>query len=81
MLPLVSLLTGGGVIWVKGRITMSVGVNLTACGQMHHNNEYVVALGHEIFDAYPGVNITNPNNCNNPICNKTLQATYQEKSS
>ncbi|KAG6830260.1 hypothetical protein H0H87_008650, partial [Tephrocybe sp. NHM501043] len=49
-----------------------------ACGQMHSNTEYVVALGHGIFDTYPGAKTDDTNH--NPICNKTLKATYQSKS-
>ncbi|KAG6808308.1 hypothetical protein H0H92_004574 [Tricholoma furcatifolium] len=55
----------------------NVGADLGACGQMHYNNEYVVALAKGIFDTYPGADPSNPNN--NPICNKTLLATYKGK--
>ncbi|KAG6852747.1 hypothetical protein C0991_009367 [Blastosporella zonata] len=55
-----------------------VDANVGACGQMHSNSEYVVALGHGIFDTYPGANTDDPNL--NPICNKTLKATYDSKS-
>ncbi|KAF5376944.1 hypothetical protein D9615_007276 [Tricholomella constricta] len=51
------------------------GVGRGACGQMHYDNEYVVALAFETFDSYSGANKNDPNH--NPVCNKNLKATYE----
>jgi len=48
-----------------------------ACGKMHYDNEYVVAVAFGTFDTFPGAT-SNPNH--NPICGKTLQATFEGKS-
>ncbi|KAF8055612.1 hypothetical protein FPV67DRAFT_1679871 [Lyophyllum atratum] len=54
------------------------GVAPGACGQMHYDSEYVVALAFGTFDTYPGADPKDPNH--NPVCNKTLKATYEGKS-
>ncbi|KIP02689.1 hypothetical protein PHLGIDRAFT_48718, partial [Phlebiopsis gigantea 11061_1 CR5-6] len=51
---------------------------LGACGVQENDSELVVAIGHALFDGYPGYSGTNPNN--NPVCGRTLTATYQGKS-
>ncbi|KAJ7115246.1 RlpA-like double-psi beta-barrel-protein domain-containing protein-containing protein [Mycena epipterygia] len=52
---------------------------LGACGKTNNKNQLIVAVGHGIFDSYPGATKLNPNN-RNPICGKQLKATYGEKS-
>ncbi|KAJ7622885.1 barwin-like endoglucanase [Mycena rosella] len=50
---------------------------LGACGKTNTANQLIVAVGHGIFDSYPGAT-ANPNK--NPICGKTLKATFGGKS-
>ncbi|CAP62076.1 uncharacterized protein PODANS_5_460 [Podospora anserina S mat+] len=49
---------------------------LGACGQLHQDSEFVVALSHADFDPQtPG---GNPNN--NPLCGRRLRASFEGKS-
>ncbi|KAM9926206.1 hypothetical protein OXX59_003375 [Metschnikowia pulcherrima] len=49
---------------------------LGACGWVNTDNDYIVAIGHGLFDQYtPG---TNPNE--NTLCGKKIRAYYQGKS-
>ncbi|KAJ6568987.1 barwin-like endoglucanase [Mycena capillaripes] len=50
---------------------------LGACGKTNKKQDLIVAVGHKIFDSYPGAT-ANPNK--NPICGKKLRATYGHKS-
>ncbi|KAJ7788566.1 hypothetical protein B0H14DRAFT_3504039 [Mycena olivaceomarginata] len=51
---------------------------LGACGKTNNKHDLIVAVGHGIFDSYPGANRLNPNK--NPICGKALWATYGRNS-
>ncbi|KAJ7676923.1 RlpA-like double-psi beta-barrel-protein domain-containing protein-containing protein, partial [Mycena polygramma] len=51
---------------------------LGACGKTNHPGDLIVAVGHQIFDSYPGANPRNPNK--NPICGKKMRVTYGQKS-
>ncbi|EKM53476.1 uncharacterized protein PHACADRAFT_259886 [Phanerochaete carnosa HHB-10118-sp] len=51
---------------------------LGACGIWNNDDDHIVAVGHDLFDNYPGYTGTNPNA--NPICNKKLTANYNGKS-
>ncbi|KAJ6505854.1 RlpA-like double-psi beta-barrel-protein domain-containing protein-containing protein [Mycena vitilis] len=50
---------------------------LGACGKTNDSKDLIVAVGHGLFDSYPGAT-GNPNK--NPICGKKLRATYGKKS-
>ncbi|KAJ7908222.1 plant expansin [Mycena leptocephala] len=50
---------------------------LGACGKTNTADQLIVAVGHGVFDSFPGAT-GNPNN--NPICGKKLRATYGTKS-
>ncbi|KAJ7681565.1 RlpA-like double-psi beta-barrel-protein domain-containing protein-containing protein [Mycena rosella] len=50
---------------------------LGACGKTNTANQLIVAVGHGIFDSFPGAT-ANPNK--NPICGKKLKATFGGKS-
>ncbi|KAF8994158.1 plant expansin [Cyathus striatus] len=50
---------------------------LGACGKVNTNSDLIVAVSASFFDTFPGYNGANPNN--NPVCGRTLQATYQGK--
>ncbi|KAJ7611166.1 barwin-like endoglucanase [Roridomyces roridus] len=52
---------------------------LGACGVTNSAGQLIVAVGHGVFDSFPGADESgNPNN--NPICGRKLKATYQGKS-
>ncbi|KAJ7691302.1 barwin-like endoglucanase, partial [Mycena rosella] len=51
---------------------------LGACGKTNSRYQLIVAVGHGVFDSYPGANPSNPNK--NPICGKKLKATFGQKS-
>ncbi|KAJ7751937.1 hypothetical protein DFH07DRAFT_960773 [Mycena maculata] len=51
---------------------------LGACGVTNNAKQLIVAVGHGVFDSYPGADASNPNK--NPICGKKLKATYGQKS-
>ncbi|KAJ7126027.1 barwin-like endoglucanase [Mycena epipterygia] len=51
---------------------------LGACGVTNTADQLIVAVGHGVFDSYPGATPANPNK--NPICGKQLKATYNGKS-
>lgn len=51
---------------------------LGACGITNKDTDYIAAVSHLLFDAFPGYNDVNPNN--NPICGRKVTATYQGKS-
>ncbi|KAF7340468.1 Plant expansin [Mycena venus] len=61
--------SGDGTFYIPG---------LGACGKTNNGHDLIVAVGHGIFDSYPGANKLNPNK--NPICGKKLRATYGQKS-
>ncbi|KAJ7223509.1 plant expansin [Mycena pura] len=50
---------------------------LGACGISNTADQLIVAVGHGLFDSYPGAT-ANPNL--NPICGKKLKASYNGKS-
>lgn len=50
---------------------------LGACGIFNTDADFIVAVGWQLFDSYPGAT-ANPNL--NPICGKTITASYQGKS-
>ncbi|KAJ7259928.1 plant expansin [Mycena rebaudengoi] len=50
---------------------------LGACGVTNTEDQLIVAVGHGVFDSYPGANRANPNK--NPICGKKLKASYKGK--
>jgi len=47
---------------------------LGACGWTNTDSDMIAAIAFGTFDTYPGYNGANPNN--NPICGKTVTATY-----
>ncbi|GJE95743.1 plant expansin-like protein [Phanerochaete sordida] len=47
---------------------------LGACGFINSGSDFIVAVGHELFDTYPGYSGGNPNN--NPICGRRITANY-----
>jgi len=51
---------------------------LGACGITNQDTDYIAAVSHLLFDAFPGYNDVNPNA--NPICNRKVHVTYQGKS-
>ncbi|KIK93652.1 hypothetical protein PAXRUDRAFT_828753 [Paxillus rubicundulus Ve08.2h10] len=51
---------------------------LGACGITNTDTQYIAAVSHLLFDAYPGYDGVNPND--NPVCNQKVTATYQGKS-
>ncbi|KAJ7461300.1 plant expansin [Mycena galericulata] len=61
--------SGDGTFYMPG---------LGACGVTNNPPQLIVAVGHGIFDSYPGADLANPNK--NPICGKKLKATYGQKS-
>ncbi|KAJ7088409.1 barwin-like endoglucanase [Mycena belliarum] len=50
---------------------------LGACGNTNTASDFIVAVGHGIFDSFPGAT-ANPNN--NPICGRKLIATHGGRS-
>jgi hypothetical protein len=54
------------------------GTGLGACGITNNDGQYIAAVSHLLFDAFPGYNGVNPNK--NPICGRQVTATYQGKS-
>lgn len=54
------------------------GTGLGACGITNNDGQYIAAVSHLLFDTFPGYNGTNPNL--NPLCQKTVTASYQGKS-
>lgn len=61
--------TGQGTYYATG---------LGACGITNHDTDYIAAVSHLLFDAFPGYDDVNPNA--NPICNRKVQISYQGKS-
>ncbi|KAG2118444.1 RlpA-like double-psi beta-barrel-protein domain-containing protein-containing protein [Suillus clintonianus] len=51
---------------------------LGACGITNNDSQYIAAVSHLLFDAYPGYDGVNPNT--NPVCNKQVTAHYGGKS-
>ncbi|KAM6498182.1 RlpA-like double-psi beta-barrel-containing domain containing protein [Amanita muscaria] len=66
---LVGTQTGQGTYYSTG---------LGACGITNQDTDYIAAVSHILFDAFPGYNDVNPNS--NPICNRKVQVHYQGKS-
>ncbi|KAJ7737098.1 loosenin [Mycena metata] len=60
--------TGDGTFFTPG---------LGACGKTNTEKDAIVAVGHGIFDSFPGAT-ANPNT--NPICGKKIKATLGKKS-
>jgi len=54
------------------------GTGLGACGITNNDGQYIAAVSHLLFDAFPGYNGVNPNT--NPVCGRKITATYQGKS-
>jgi len=54
------------------------GTGLGACGITNKDTDYIAAVSHLLFDAFPGYNGANPNS--NPLCNKKVTARYKGKS-
>ncbi|KAF9467022.1 plant expansin [Collybia nuda] len=63
----VQAFTGDGTFYQPG---------LGACGNFNTANEFVVAMAHATYDSYPGAT---PNPNLNPICQRSIRATYQGK--
>lgn len=61
--------TGDGTFYAPG---------LGACGKTNKPSDHIVAIGHNLFDNFPGFNGGNPNN--NPVCGRSITATYKGKS-
>ncbi|KAF9481356.1 hypothetical protein BDN70DRAFT_803471 [Pholiota conissans] len=61
--------TGQGTFYATG---------LGACGITNKDTDHIAAVSHLLFDNFPGYNGVNPNN--NPLCGRTVTATYQGKS-
>jgi hypothetical protein len=61
--------TGQGTFYATG---------LGACGITNTDTDHIAAVSHLLFDNFPGYNGVNPND--NPLCGKTVTATYQGKS-
>ncbi|KAF9569646.1 hypothetical protein CPC08DRAFT_623339 [Agrocybe pediades] len=61
--------TGQGTFYATG---------LGACGITNKDTDHIAAVSHLLFDAFPGYAGGNPNN--NPICGRTVTATYKGKS-
>ncbi|KJA29161.1 hypothetical protein HYPSUDRAFT_127841 [Hypholoma sublateritium FD-334 SS-4] len=66
---LVGTQTGQGTFYATG---------LGACGITNTDTDHIAAVSHLLFDVFPGYNGVNPNS--NPLCGKTVTATYQGKS-
>ncbi|KIL70753.1 hypothetical protein M378DRAFT_66832 [Amanita muscaria Koide BX008] len=66
---LVGTQTGQGTFYSTG---------LGACGITNQDTDYIAAVSHLLFDAFPDYNGVNPNS--NPICNRKVQVHYQGKS-
>ncbi|PPR00493.1 hypothetical protein CVT24_005553, partial [Panaeolus cyanescens] len=49
-----------------------------ACGIVNKDTDFIAAVSHLLFDNFPGYNRVNPNN--NPMCGRTVTATFQGKS-
>ncbi|CAK5264145.1 unnamed protein product [Mycena citricolor] len=60
--------TGDGTFFAPG---------LGACGKTNKASDLIVAVGHGVFDSFPGAT-ANPNK--NPICGKKIKATFKGKS-
>ncbi|KAJ7155653.1 barwin-like endoglucanase [Mycena filopes] len=65
---LATVYTGDGTFFEPG---------LGACGNWNTEQDAIVAVGHGVFDSYPGAT---PNPNLNPICGKQIKATYGGKS-
>ncbi|KAA1477373.1 barwin-like endoglucanase [Dentipellis sp. KUC8613] len=50
---------------------------LGACGVTNSNDDLIVAVGHDLFDTFPGAN---GNSNDNPICKKSITANFEGKS-
>ncbi|KAF8198919.1 expansin family protein [Pholiota molesta] len=66
---LVGTQTGQGTFYATG---------LGACGITNTDTDHIAAVSHLLFDNFPGYNGVNPNE--NPLCGRTITATYQGKS-
>ncbi|KAL5495143.1 DAG7 [Sanghuangporus weigelae] len=53
-------------------------IGLGACGITNGGDDRIAAVSHLLFDQFPGYDGVNPNG--NPICGKSVTATYQGKS-
>ncbi|KAI5123766.1 hypothetical protein M0805_000355 [Coniferiporia weirii] len=53
-------------------------VGLGACGVTNVPSDKIAAVSHLLFDTFPGYDGVNPNN--NPVCGKSITATYGGKS-
>ncbi|KAL5535642.1 hypothetical protein ACEPAF_3736 [Sanghuangporus sanghuang] len=53
-------------------------IGLGACGITNSGDDRIAAVSHLLFDQFPGYDGVNPNS--NPICSKSVTATYQGKS-
>ncbi|GJE95742.1 RlpA-like double-psi beta-barrel-protein domain-containing protein-containing protein [Phanerochaete sordida] len=51
---------------------------LGACGETNTDADLIAAVGHVLFDTFPGFNGANPNA--NPVCGKTITAKANGKS-
>jgi len=54
------------------------GTGLGACGITNNDGQHIAAVSHLLFDTFPGYDGVNPNK--NPLCQKTVTASYQGKS-
>jgi hypothetical protein len=61
--------TGQGTFYATG---------LGACGITNKDTDHIAAVSHLLFDNFPGYAGVNPNN--NPLCGRTVTATYKGKS-
>ncbi|KAL5518822.1 DAG7 [Sanghuangporus vaninii] len=53
-------------------------IGLGACGITNSGDDRIAAVSHLLFDQFPGYDEVNPNS--NPVCGKSITATYQGKS-
>ncbi|OCH95800.1 hypothetical protein OBBRIDRAFT_720074 [Obba rivulosa] len=60
------------------RIGTFYATGLGACGITNTDSDFIIAVSHLLFDAFPGYDGVNPNL--NPVCNKKIQAHYQGNS-
>ncbi|KAG6897356.1 hypothetical protein C0992_002282 [Termitomyces sp. T32_za158] len=66
---LVGTQTGQGTFYSTG---------LGACGIVNKDTDFIAAVSHSLFDAFPGYNGVNPNT--NPMCGKRVAVSYEGKS-
>ncbi|KAJ3824647.1 RlpA-like double-psi beta-barrel-protein domain-containing protein-containing protein [Lentinula raphanica] len=65
-------LEGEQINWSAGFYEPGLG----ACGIVNTEDDFIVAMSHIVYDAYPGFTGTN---CN-PICNRPITVAFQGKS-